>query len=128
MRLSVEITRVADGEKETFVYDDSGTLADIRYGWREGNDSCDCNRELYFSYERNPAKDPVCGPCTTGRYRVRIFDESGVLIYEDEAMSPPIGTDKEGQGRQLSRVPAPFGGGEAPVDGAALVAGDGVRI
>ena len=51
------------------------------YMWREGNYSCDCNRELFFYRAKGIDKwDKV--KCSEGRYRVWVSD-NGKNVYDE---------------------------------------------
>lgn len=51
--------------------------------WSEGNFACDCNRALFFA-RAGGEDDTDKTPCGESRYSVRIVDEAGNLLYEDE--------------------------------------------
>lgn len=86
MTVKVEIRRNADGVIR--VYEDSHWYSD--FIWSEGNYACDCNRHLFF--ERAGGYDPYSdlnygmdgGNCTDGNYSVRIKDDAGKLLYQDD--------------------------------------------
>ena len=58
--------------------------------WMAGNGSCDCNRFTEFMRIKVPnmteaEDDALDYPCdhTAPRFRVRMFDKAGALIYDD---------------------------------------------
>ena len=68
---------------ETREYKDHGLNFFGSFIWEEGNYSCDCNRSLFFD---RAAGCPSGGDRTCGeeKFRVRIEDTDGRLLYEDE--------------------------------------------
>jgi hypothetical protein len=85
---TISITHVKSGETRS--YEDTWHDAGV-YMWGDGNYSCDCNRELFFEQAGSPLEDdddddegetPHCGET---RYRVKIVDPDGAVLYEDEA-------------------------------------------
>ena len=70
MKIDVKLRK--NDTNEEFVYHDPFDYQDkegcsattsIRYGWLEGNDSCDCNRELFYCRTKGTPEpdDPKCG-------------------------------------------------------------------
>lgn len=83
MKITVEITRVSDGETTTYAYEDRGPVGDIRFGWELGNEACDCVRGEKFAKARDE-EDPE-HECGFGLYRVVVIGEQGIVIYKEPA-------------------------------------------
>lgn len=80
--IRVTITDTTTGESATL--DDMGRFDDGVFNdfiWSDGNYSCDCNREIFFS--QATGIEGGVRECSTGRYRVKITDEAGNQLYED---------------------------------------------
>lgn len=79
MSYHVKLTRVSDGR--SVEYDEDLTWS--FFHWTEGNNGCDCNRELYFERQmgREAPDDELA--CSTGRYRVTITAEDGTLLLHE---------------------------------------------
>lgn len=80
MTLKLEIKRNADGAMALAVWPD---WTWHEYWWKDGNASCDCNRELFFLRARDEEEpdEPECGE---GKYSVRCSDnETGEVLYEE---------------------------------------------
>jgi len=82
----VLIACAATGERRTYsddwiVEDEDGFSS--RYIWEEGNFACDCNRALFFARSIGE-DDPEDRPCGDERFTVKITDEAGVVLYQDD--------------------------------------------
>lgn len=83
----IHLTDTTTGEERVWTQDDDW------YGdfiWSDGNYACDCNRHLFFQWAAGINTDVLDDsaplvemPCGHERYRVRITDEAGTLLYED---------------------------------------------
>lgn len=81
MTLKLEIRRNSDGKIVTKIWPNWDYN---QFWWEEGNASCDCNRELFFT--DNSQNDPVC---SEGRYSVRLSNnETGELLYDEFKLNP----------------------------------------
>lgn len=87
--LIVHIRRNADGEVRQYVDKypwDSGS----EYMWADGNYSCDCNRYLFFMRAAGEDEGKLIDDrCGDDGYSVRITDEAGNLLYEDDGWQCP---------------------------------------
>lgn len=87
MNLKLEILRNADGVIATDVW--TGWNYNT-YWWKEGNASCDCNRELFFVRARNE-DDPDEAECGDGRFSVRLSDaDTGEILYDELTPNVPL--------------------------------------
>ena len=80
MNLKVEIKRNSDGKIATYVY---SAQEWNEYWWRDGNASCDCNRELFFlsALGEEEPEDTECGET---RFSVRCSDnDTGEILYNE---------------------------------------------
>jgi hypothetical protein len=63
------------------------------YAWVEGNNSCDCNRQLFWERGNDPACDGMANSwvCTSGRYTVALVGADGAVLFSDmpEGWAPP---------------------------------------
>lgn len=59
------------------------------FNWTDGNFSCDCNRFIFFIHAKDPdvesSDEADEYPCDHGtpRFRVRILDHSGQILFDD---------------------------------------------
>jgi hypothetical protein len=53
------------------------------YIWKEGNYSCDCNRELMFERAKGTPEDELNTTCGKGKYLVNIFTTKGKQIHTE---------------------------------------------
>lgn len=80
----VHITDQTTGEMRIYKADGlwgrEGAFQD--FIWSDGNYACDCNRGGFFLWAGGEPSDSgrICG---MERYRVRITDKTGSVIYED---------------------------------------------
>lgn len=58
------------------------------YMWGDGNYSCDCNRALFFARAVNE-DEPEETPCGDELYTVKITDDAGRVLYEDDRWATP---------------------------------------
>lgn len=80
----VEILDALTGEIQTSMEAEGNAFHGYR--WRDGNDSCDCNRFLYFMRAKGvDLGDDDDYPCDHGtpRFRVKVFAEDGTLLFDD---------------------------------------------
>lgn len=79
MIASVEITDTSTGIAATYQDEDYD-----EYMWTDGNYGCDCNRFLFHS--RALGKDPNWdeGECGSERFKIRVMDGAGVVIYAEK--------------------------------------------
>lgn len=83
MPYSVKITRVSDGAVAVFSEDWMKNWSEgEEYNWSDGNWSCDCNRADFFHRARK--EEEIETECGNKSYTVRIEDESGIVLYEDD--------------------------------------------
>ena len=83
------VVRITDTKTETSVTYHDEWLSEhelSKYMWSEGNFSCDCNRRLFYNRTLDPCfeVDWSGANCGEGRYRVRITDGYGDVLYSDE--------------------------------------------
>ncbi len=79
--LHIEILRTADGALRA--YDEPGEWNLVRdFQWGDGNYACDCNRGLFFARAGGDEREDVS--CGMKAYLVRITDDAGTVVYEDE--------------------------------------------
>lgn len=71
--------------KETQVSTELEGQAFSSYNWGDGNDGCDCNRFLYFMRAKGLDLEDDDYPCGHGdpRFRVKVFDPLGILLFDD---------------------------------------------
>lgn len=69
MKFEIVLRKVDSGEEVSLVEDYDSEVNAV-FLWRDGNYSCDCNRELFF--ERAKGKDPDLDEvwCSEGRFEV----------------------------------------------------------
>ena len=80
MTLKLEIKRNSDGVIAIAIWPD---WVWHEYWWKEGNASCDCNRELFFLRSRGE-DEPEETECGEGKYSVRCSDnETGEVLYKE---------------------------------------------
>ena len=82
MKPWIEIRRNSDGLIRKF-RDDFDWDGD--FIWEGGNYACDCNRTLFF--ERAGGNEPAWDAygCGDSAYSVRITDDAGSVLYQDES-------------------------------------------
>lgn len=80
MTLKLEIRRNADGEMATDIWKDWEWN---EYWWKEGNASCDCNRDIFFLSARKE-EDTKENECGNVKYSVRCSDnDTGEVLYSE---------------------------------------------
>ena len=93
IKTNVHITNVETGEVAIYPMDcdymnvrSDGAQEFMSFNWEEGNFACDCNRKLFFARAlgKELDLDDEDLTCSEGKYRVKIFDLEGQLLYEDE--------------------------------------------
>lgn len=84
MKLKVEIRRNSDGVIVQDVWDEPQVPHEFSaYIWEDGNYSCDCNRELFFTRARFE-DDPEETECGDERFSVRLSDaDTGEILYDE---------------------------------------------
>ena len=81
----IEIRRNSDGVVRQYL-DTHEWSENSDFLWSEGNFACDCNRHIFFASAANEsAENRECGD---NSYSVRITDERGNVLYEDDDWSP----------------------------------------
>lgn len=83
MKLKLEIRRNADGE---IAIDTWGDWSFNTFWWKEGNASCDCNRQLFFDRAQGneDQHDRQGVECSDGNYSVRLSDaDTGEVLYDE---------------------------------------------
>jgi hypothetical protein len=87
----VHITNVETGEIAIYPMDcdymnvrSDGTQEFWKFNWEEGNFACDCNRKLFFHNALDLDLNEEEITCSEGKYRVKIYDLDGQLLYQDE--------------------------------------------
>jgi hypothetical protein len=78
----VHIRRNSDNV--TRIWKTTEKRSSMDYDWRDGNNSCDCNRELFFEYVAGAKYEDVETKCGDGAYFVQIFDAEGNMLYSDD--------------------------------------------
>ena len=84
---NVEIRKNADGVVRKYV-DPYPWGEGSDYLWSDGNYGCDCNRYLFFM--RAAGEDEgelIADRCGDDGYSVRITDDAGAVLYEDDDWS-----------------------------------------
>lgn len=85
----VFIRRESDGAVR-ILHDKEKWASTSEYIWRDGNYTCDCNRASFFGHDVDFDSPESCGE---GKFAVRIEDDHGRMLYQDErwdAQTPPI--------------------------------------
>ena len=90
------ITRVADGETRTRIFDDDWDDEGSEFWWSQGNYSCDCNRYLEFERAGGHEPDIDDGACGEGAYRVKIVLPDGSVPYWEGPEDVERGGEGEG--------------------------------
>ena len=81
MNLKFEIKRNADGVTTSQVWPDWDFNL---FWWKEGNASCDCNREDFFLQAQGVQNSEHECKCSLGRYSVRCSDaDTGIVLYDE---------------------------------------------
>lgn len=79
------------GERRTYrtweTLPDAEGLGGVEFSWGEHNDSCDCNRALYFARAAGIKADDPEAQCGDGRYVVDkiVNADTGAIMYTEDA-------------------------------------------
>lgn len=85
INLHAHITDSKTGETRVYHFDDEPDRFIIAFDWGDNNNSCDCNRHLKFEQAgNNPNWRDTEIECGESRFRVRIVDDAGGVVYEDK--------------------------------------------
>ncbi len=82
MLLHAHITDTVTGETRVHHWVESAPGL-VSFDWGDNNNSCDCNRSLHFSRAGGGDGWSEKADCGEERFRVRIVDDAGALVYED---------------------------------------------
>ena len=82
MLLHAHITDTLTGETRVHHWIESSPGI-VGFDWGDNNNSCDCNRSLHFSRAGGGDGWSEIHDCGGSRFRVRILDDAGALVYED---------------------------------------------
>lgn len=85
--LHAHITDTKTGETRIhhWVESDPGI---VDFDWGENNNACDCNRSLHFSRAAGGDGWSEMRECGDSRFRVRILNDAGEVVYEDDPSEP----------------------------------------
>ena len=85
---NVEIRRNSDGVVRTYI---DKFPWDGDFIWADGNYACDCNRYLFFMRAGGEDEgDLIDDRCGDDGYSVRITDDAGKLLFEDDGWAPAL--------------------------------------
>lgn len=87
MNLHAHITDTTTGETRVHHFHDD-EIGLVQFDWGDNNNSCDCNRSLHFSRAGGGDGWSEMHDCGEDRFRVRIVDDAGALVYEDDRQPP----------------------------------------
>ena len=86
MRHTIHIKEIKTGN--IHIDEQVGNWSDNAFIWTEGNFCCDCNRYLLFEHaggnEPTDEEDDLNGYCGHERYRIRVTDNAGKVLYEED--------------------------------------------
>lgn len=82
MLLHAHITDTVTGETRVHHFQDDVRL--VEFDWGLNNNSCDCNRSLHFSRAGGGDGWSEKRECGDTQFTVRIVDDAGALVYEDD--------------------------------------------
>jgi hypothetical protein len=84
--LHAHITDTETGETRVHHFHDDPGM--VEFDWGDNNNSCDCNRSLHFSRAGGGDGWSEKADCGEERFRVRIVDDTGAIVYEDDQPLP----------------------------------------
>ena len=91
VRVVARIRNNATGEVREYGTDEileDGEEAPSDFSWSDGNDSCDCNRTLFFARAADEEEDWDT-ECRDGKFSVQLVNPSSGTAYYDE-MTPNV--------------------------------------
>ncbi len=81
MDVSTRMIQKVNRPDEAFNYWADGSDGNSRYIWEDGNFSCDCNRESFFT-----GLAVESAPCGEGKFAVRVVaEDDGRILYDEWA-------------------------------------------